>query len=743
MRILVWFAVGFAAACALVVYLGFGWWLAIPCIVLAITALILQKRQLKIAAIVLIGIAVGLIWTWGYKQIHLRSAAQFDGKAINVTATVSDYSYETGYGIAADGEMVLQGKQFRVRLYFNDIDTLSPGDTVYAHYRLRLTTADSLKGATYHQGDGIFLLAYADKGARVNCCKDVPMCYISSVWRQEIKNLIVAAFPADTVPTAVAWLLGDSSLLDYETDTDFKVSGIRHLIAVSGLHVSILLSVVYLFSGRRRYLSALMGIPILLIFASVVGFTPSVVRACIMQALVLLALLFNKEYDPPTALAFAVVVMLGINPMTIVSVSFQLSTGCLVGIFLFYKRIYEYLNTALKVPKGKTLRGSLTRWFTGSIAISISTMITTMPLCAIYFGSISIVGILTNLITLWIVPFIFCGIILVCVVALFWMPGARLIAWAIAFAIRYVTTTAHWLAKIPFAAVYTCSIYIVIWLIMCYVLFAVFLFMKKKQPAILTIIIVAFLILAVSMSWIEPKMDNCRVSVIDVGEGQSVLFQYDGRYYLVDCGGDSEKMVADKVAQYLLSQGITHLDGIFVTHFDDDHAAAVPLLLTRISTNVLYLPDVQDNNGNREALEKSNYHIQWISRYAMLEMDGFTFTMIPGVHKTSSNERSMCILFQSENYDILITGDRSSVGEKQLLADVQLPKLDILVAGHHGSATSTSLELLAVTRPAVVAISAGKDNAYGHPAQDVLYRLELFGCSIWRTDLNGTLIFRG
>ena len=103
----------------------------------------------------------------------------------------------------------------------------------------------------------------------------------------------------------------------------------------------------------------------------------------------------------------------------------------------------------------------------------------------------------------------------------------------------------------------------------------------------------------------------------------------------------------------------------------------------------------------------------------------------------------MCILFQIEDYDILITGDRSSVGEKALLKAVDLPKVDVLVAGHHGSGTATSLELLESVQPDVAVISVSSGNYYGHPSDEVLYRLRLFGCSIWRTDRDGTIVFRG
>ena len=100
-------------------------------------------------------------------------------------------------------------------------------------------------------------------------------------------------------------------------------------------------------------------------------------------------------------------------------------------------------------------------------------------------------------------------------------------------------------------------------------------------------------------------------------------------------------------------------------------------------------------------------------------------------------------MFQAEECDILITGDRGFSGEKDLLELAKLPELDILVAGHHGSKNATSLELLHATKPEAVVISVGADNSYGHPADELLRRLRQFGCAIWRTDMDKTIIFKG
>jgi len=743
MRVLMWFTIGFAAACAIGTYLGTFPLLGLIALLSAAVLFFLKWRPAKIAAVAALGLAIGSVWTWGFHTLYLQPAQECDGKTLITSAVVADYSYETDYGVAADGKVSLGGKEFSIRLYLNSKEPLKPGDSINGEIRFRLTTNGSLQGQTYHQGDGIFLLGYVQEEAQIIHADEVPLRFFPAQLRQNIKNTLCETFPEDTLAFANALFLGDDSLLSYETDTDFKLSGIRHIIAVSGLHVSILMAVVFILCGRNRYLSVLIGIPLLVLFAAVVGFTPSVMRACIMQALMLAGMFLNKEYDPPTALAFSALTMLCVNPNTIVSVSFQLSSGCIIGIFLLFERVNQYFLRVLRVPKGKGIRARLTRWFSASVSITICTFVTTTPLSALYFGTISIVGALTNLLTLWVVSFMFYGIIIVILTGLIWLPLAKAIAWIISFPMRYVILVAKILANIPVSAVYTTSIYMIIWLVFCYCAVGVFFAFKKKHPAILISCVTVGLVFAIAASWLEPKLDRYRVTVFDVGQGQSILVQYQGKNYLVDCGGDSDRVAADTVSHHLLSEGITRLDGILVTHYDKDHAGGLPNLLTSISADTLYLPDVEDETGTKSVLSQTQSHVVWISEVKSVSYSDMQFTMIPGEHVSRDNERSMCILFQIENYDILITGDRSAVGEKALLQAVELPKVDVLVIGHHGSGTATSLELLQAVQPDVAVISVSQDNYYGHPSGEVLYRLRLFECSIWRTDRDGTIVFRG
>lgn len=738
-----WFSIGFGAACVFGAYFYVPWlWIAAAISVLIAALLLIGMRwyrPLRVGAAVILGVAVGLSWFIGYDRVYLGAARSADEQTRSVIITVSDYSYETSYGCGFDGEIVFGVRTYQVRAYLDTKEQLQPGDRVQGAFSFRLTTLGAAQEPTYHQGKRIFLIAYQDGEYEITNTSETQLKDYPAIWRQKLIGIIDAAFPEDASGFAKALLLGDRTDIDYELNTAFKISGISHIIAVSGLHVSILFGFLYLMTGRRRVLTALVGIPAVILFAAIAGFSPSVVRASIMQCLMMLAMLWDREYDLPTALAFAALVMLAANPLVITSVSFQLSVGCMAGIFLFSERIRVWLMDEKRLGRWN---GKLTRWFSSSVSITLSAMVFTTPLVAVYFGAVSLVGIVTNLLTLWVVTYIFYGIMLVCAVGCFHAAWASALGWLIAWPIRFVLLVAKTLSALPLAAVYTKSDYIVIWLVFCYGLLAVFLCMKKKQPVLFGSVAVIGLCLALAFSWAEPLMDECRVTALDVGQGQCILLQSEGKTFLVDCGGSYAEDAADTASETLFSQGIDRLDGIILTHYDADHVGGAEYLLTRISADALYLPFTQDEDGIGEMLAHRCEGTVYVSDDLELTFGDAKLTIFAPVSYESGNESSMCVLFQAENCDILITGDRGVQTERVLLQRYDIPKLDVLVVGHHGSKGSTSEELLKATTPEYAIISVGKDNPYGHPSGEVVDRLKKYNCEILRTDLYGTIVFR-
>ena len=748
MRKLLLFAIGFTLACVLGVYLLSSQWIlliAAACLGAMIPLFCLKFRKTKIAAVILLGLCAGLLWNWGFDKMYLSDARVYDGQTVQSQIEISDYGYETDYGVTVNGKVTLAGRTYRVKCYVYEQLELHPGDRITGSFRLRYTANGGEKAPTYHQGKGIFLLAYTQENFQITHVDEIPARYYPALMRQRIMDQLDRIFPEDTLGFARALLLGDSSKLSYKVDSAFQTSGIRHVIAVSGLHVSILFSMIYLFGGRNRIIGVILGIPILVAFAAIAGFTPSIIRACIMQGLMLLALLFDRDYDAPTALAFSALVMLAVNPLTITSVSFQLSCSCIIGIFLFSKRIHDYiLNEKRKEKaKGRSLRARLIRWIVGSVSVTLGATITTTPLCAYYFESVSLISILTNLLTLSAVSFVFYGIMAACVLSAVWLPLGKGVAWLISWAIRYVIGAAKLLSKVPLAAVYTNSAYILIWLILCYVLLAVFLRSKKKYPGVLGACVGAVLCVAVAASWAEPRLDDFRLTALPVGQGQCLLLQSGSQVYVIDCGGDNPEETADEAAAALLSQGIRRLDGLILTHYDDDHDGGTDYLLSRIPADTLYLPVTAETDQMEHYESLYGEHIQWISSKTELFDGRIGITLYPAPSDTTGNESSMSVLCQVVNCDILITGDTTAKDERKLVQKETFPDLEVLVVGHHGSKTATSLELLHATTPDIAVICVGKDNIFGHPAKETLERLQLFGCTVLRTDKQGIVIIKG
>ena len=746
MRKLMWFTMGFGAACAFCAYCWVTAELLIPAAVFAGLFLVLLlggrwKSCLKPAAVLALGIAAGLFWFQTYSSVYLSGTAGLDGVMAEVTARCTDYSYETDYGCAVEGFLYLDGKPYRGKFYVNSDLEIEPGDVLKGKFKLRLTTADAAEGATFHQGKGIFILAYQRDDVELLKVAEKPYWAYPAMLRRMLKDTIDAAFPEDASAFAKALLLGDRTGIDYETNTNFKVSGIMHIIAVSGLHVTILFTLINLLCLKRRWLVALIGLPTLLLFAAVAGFSPSVVRACIMQGLMILAMLMGKDYDGPTELAFASLVMLAVNPLVITAVGFQLSVGCVIGIFLFRDRISGWIYENICNREHPRFR-KLKHWFASSVAVTLSAMSLTTPLSAYYFGAVSLIGVLVNLLVLWIISFLFYGIMLVCLLAAFAPAVATLVAGIISWPVRYVLWVSGVFDSIPLTAVYTRSVYIVAWLVFCYVLLAVFLLSKQKRPGLLAGCAVFGLCLSLAASWLEPFTDSCRLTVLDVGQGQSVIWQSEGKTYLVDCGGDYDDDAADLAAETLLSQGISRIDGLILTHFDRDHAGGAAYFLSRIPADMIIIPDYEDVTGIRALLESSYPdQIYLIDEDIALSYGSTQISIFAPMVPDSDNESSLAVLFEQENCDILITGDRSAFGERLLLRNGLVPEVDVLVAGHHGSANSTCDELLDALNPKIVAISVG-DNSYGHPADSVLDRLQNRGCIVYRTDIHGNIILR-
>ena len=178
--------------------------------------------------------------------------------------------------------------------------------------------------------------------------------------------------------------------------------------------------------------------------------------------------------------------------------------------------------------------------------------------------------------------------------------------------------------------------------------------------------------MALTVSWLEPVSSDVSFTVLDVGQGQCLLYQAQGRTYVVDCGGDSDDRTADLAAQPLLTRGFTHVDGLILTHLDRDHAGGAENFLSRIQTDLLIVPEYPAEITVPEETQIV------CAQQDLSVSDGISeISIFAPVFHGSGNEMSLCVLFDTEKCDILITGDRNGFGERSLLRHAQIPDVDI------------------------------------------------------------------
>ena len=756
MRKLCTFALAFSAAVFFAVYLlpesalppaGF------LCALAGAASLPLLRGNLRLrAALIAFGLSAGLLWTASYSIRFLTPADRLDGQTLAVSATVADYPRTASYGVSVLVRLETDGPELKTILYADErYAGLLPGDRIAGTVSLR--RADTLYGRenTYYASRGVYLTGSLQGDLTVTSPSRRPLRTWPAAVSRALKERIAAVFPSDTAPFAAALVTGDKDGLPGSLYTAFQRAGLAHVVAVSGLHVSFLSGLIASLLRNRRRLSALVSICLLFFFAAVVGNTPSVLRAVFLQCFLLIAPLAGREDDKATSLSFALMLLLLWNPFAAAGVSLQLSFAAVAGIYLVAAPLrMRFLSRLSRTPN--TLAGRLGHraavFLLSTLATTLGALVFTTPLTAYYFGSISLVSPLTNLLTLWAVSFAFIGVLAAALLALVLPALAWPLAWAVSLLLRYAAGVSGALASLPFAAVAADHLYLKLWLLAVYVILLLWLCrpirMGGGRPIFPVCCCTVLLCAALFFNAAELTAGALTISVLDVGQGQSVLFRSGDALALVDCGGNGMRNAGDIAADAVQRLGRSQLDLLILTHCHTDHAGGVPQLLERLDVRTLILPDVDPEDALRQEIvalaETQGTEVLYLTDDCTLPFGSAALQLYAPLGDGGTNEEGLSVLCTAGDFDALITGDMNQAVERRLVKYGSLPDIELLVAGHHGSKYAVSEELLLAVRPETAAISVGY-NTYGHPAAETLERLGAAGCDIYRTDLMGTVIF--
>lgn len=742
MRVLAWFAGAFSGGTFLAQYLlpapaqlpAAFFFLAAAC-----AACCLPPSWRRRGLLLGTGIALALGYHWLYIRQVQRPAEALAGTEETVSMTVCDYGTPTRYGakvtVKVDG---LPGKA----VYYGGAGLLEcrPGQRITAPVQFRSAARIRDDDVTTFTSKGIFLLAY-ERGDAVLAegTARSPSWWLVRLGRA-MKEEIAACFQGEAAAFLTAILTGDKSKLSEGASADLSEAGLYHIMAVSGMHCGFLLSMVYLLAGRHRQrLVAVCSVLVLAVYAIIVGGSPSVVRAGVMLSLLVAAPLFRRESDGLTAFATALMLILLANPFAAASISLQLSFGAVAGLLLLTPRLHRLLQ-------GEGKHGRVYGVVTAGFSATMGALVFTIPLCAVYFGTLVLVSPLSNLLCLWAAGIVFMGGLAAVILGSICPPLGVAVGWIPGLLARYILLAAHGIARLPCHALYFANPYLKYWLLYAYVLFAAAWLMRgggRRRYALAAGMAALTLALTVHLGAARCDADLEAV-VLDVGQGQSVVLASEGNYALVDCGSSNSWYdPGERAAHQLQSMGCRQLDYLILTHYDSDHLSGVTGLLARMPVSVLLVPRGVDDSGKREEVLRAaaayDVPVEELTLRQDLPFGRAVLTVFPpsGMSK-EDNEQGLSVLAASGEQDLLITGDLSSAGEKQLLADWELPDIEAFVVGHHGSKNSTSPELLEMVQPEIACISTGS-NRYGHPAPETLRRLARQECEIFRTDLQGNI----
>ena len=744
MRRLAVFAGGFSLGVFLAQYLfQNGWVLAAALAALAVAAccLALPWEWRRRGVVFCAAMALGLGYSWLYARQVQGPAEDLAGRTETVRATLCGYASESDFG--ARVTVRLEGVPGKAVLYGGrELLELEPGQTVTGTVRLRSAARIRDEDITTFTSKGVFLLAYgrgtltAGEGT-----KGSPRWYPARLG-QAMKRQIETLFDGGTAGFLTALLTGDRGVVPEEDYIALTEAGLSHVLAVSGLHCGFLMAVTASLIQNRR-VRVLLGIPLLGFYAALTGGSPSVLRACVMLALPMLAEAVRRENDGPTSLLAALLLILLANPFSAASVSLQLSFAAMAGILWLTPRLY------LRLVDEEAGRGKLFRLTASAFAASMGATVFTVPLVGYYFGNLVLIAPLSAMLCLWAAGGAF-SLGLAAVLAGFAVPPlGPLLALPAEWLVKYILAVAKLLARVPYHAVYYANPYLKYWVAYVYLLFAAAYFVRetdRRGKKYLLSAALAALTLAVTIKAGEARYDSgLDALVLDVGQGQSVVLASRGTFALVDCGSaNSWKDPGAAAAWQLQSMGCRRLDWLVLTHYDKDHVSGVTGLLARLEVDTLLVPETEDDAGLREAVLQSaasrGTAVRFVESEERLAFGRGTLTVFPPVGDAGDNERGLALLASAGDKDFLITGDMDAATEKRLLAACDLPDLEGLVAGHHGSRYATSQALLDALAPETVCVSVGA-NPYGHPADETLLRLARQGCGIYRTDLHGTVHF--
>ena len=510
-----------------------------------------------------------------------------------------------------------------------------------------------------------------------------------------------------------AFILGESSYIDESVYNNYKINGITHLFALSGLHISIFSSIL-LFILKKLKIQEIPSFIItslfLLFFSFITSFTPSILRATIFFILSSINKIWYFFIKPKYLLFLTFIILVLINPNYIFYTSFILSFT-----ITFFILFYNENNNKSSIIK-----------------ISIISFLSSAPIIINMSYEINIIGFINNL---FFIPYVSSIVFPLSLLTIIFTKLSSLLS----IFLRLMESVSLLSSKILNITLFFPKIEFIELLL--YYVFLILIIKKKRVIKIFFIILIVFL-------YSKPIINNnTSIYFLDVNQGDSTLIVTNkNKSILIDSGGkmnyDVEEwkirnkefnLMKDSLIPFYKSIGLKRINYSFFSHGDYDHIGYSKELISNFKVDNIYI-----NNDNVNYYEKEINGIKFNNKY--LKIDNVEIYSLNDKLYDNENDNSLVLLIIIDGYKLLFMGDASSKVENDLVEKYNLKNIDILKVGHHGSNTSSGINFIKTINPKYSIISAGKNNKYGHPNKEVLNNLN--ESKIYRTDQDGSIIFK-
>jgi competence protein ComEC len=587
--------------------------------------------------------------------------------------------------------------------------------------------------------------------------------------RHGINQFLKERFPNKTGSMFSAILTGDKSSVPSDLLENFKSTGTMHLLAISGLHMGLLAVCIsfscnwlikrsqwLLLNTQAWKLAVLFTLPVLIFYALIAGFQIPVVRSLIMTSVFLLSVLFDRQWHIPTNIAIAVFIILLIYPLSLFTASFQLSFTAVVGLAVFMPRIKSLLFFQQK-QAAEQIKSKVWSWIVAGLLVSCVATIATFPLTIFYFHRFSPLSPIT---TLLVEPLLCIWSLLIglisCPFIFFSQETAEFLLHIGSVGIYGADYVTNAFAQLPFCTIWLSTP--TLFEIALYYLLLVSLSYFKRSTVARTIALLCIMILVAIPVYAKTTFSRREfdtVNFLDIGHGNCVVVELaNGDITIIDGGGaKSDKFNVGEmiIAPYLWKKRVKKIKSIIVSHSDADHYNGLDFILKNFTPDTLWLNskkgDGKDFNDLIKHAEELNVEIripeagETLLQHEETRINNLTNLHItPGIGK--DNNKSLVIKVSSKRLNFLLTGDIEESAEEQLISQVEDLHANVLLAPHHGSATSSSMDFLQAVAPEYTVISAGKLRPYTFPSPKVIKRYQQIGSKVFNTARDGTITFQ-